>query len=128
MSPVTPPTMTKTCRQRENDRPGGQELAEGVAHRQRGPQAALHDQAEHEQDRHDADEPELLADRRHDEVGARVRHRAGTPLTEPVPVRPPVPKPNSDCTSWKPAPSASSNGSSQMATRRCTWLKMPWAT
>ena len=51
----------------------------------------------------------------------------GRPSPSPVPVSPPVPKPNSDWTSWKPFLSGSANGSSQVSTRRCTCANRKYA-
>ena len=82
MSRVTPPTTTKTCRAMLKDRPGGQQLAEGVAYPDRGAQAALHDDAVDDEQRHEAGEAELLTDRGDDEVGVRKGHDVGSTLTE----------------------------------------------
>ena len=63
-------------------RPGGQQLAEAVPHRDRGAQAADdHDRVQH-QHAGQADQPELLADRGDDEVGRRRGHRAGLTVAQ----------------------------------------------
>ena len=74
ISPVTPPTTTKTCSARTAPRPAARQLAEAVARDQRGAQRALDDDAVEQQHGHQPGQAELLADRGDDEVGLRERH------------------------------------------------------
>jgi len=64
MSWVTPPTITKTCRAITEREAAGQQLGERVPHRDRGPQAPLHDEAVDQQEGHQAGEAEFLAEGR----------------------------------------------------------------
>ncbi len=61
---------------------GREQLAEAVTYRHRGTETARDDDGVQEQDREEAGQPELLADRRHDEVALRERHRLRATLTQ----------------------------------------------
>lgn len=63
MRPVTPPAMTNTWSATIEARPVASSLAEGVAQREPGPEAAGDEEPVEEQDRGEADEAELLAER-----------------------------------------------------------------
>ena len=64
ISLVTPPTMMKTCSASTNARPPAEQLGERVADRDGRAQAALDQQAEDQQDRHQAGQAQFLAERR----------------------------------------------------------------
>ncbi len=120
MRPVTPPTMTKTCSASENDSPAASSLPNESRHDSaaRSPRSTM---------RPNSSSTAMTPTRPSSSPMAAMMKSVlangttpGLPSPRPVPVRPPVPKPNSDCTSWNPAPSGSANGSSQVSTRRCT--------
>ena len=86
---VTPPTMMKTWSAKTNARPAASSLANGSRVGDRRAQAALHQQAEDQQQRHQAGQPEFLAESGDDEVALHQRGAKGWPWPRPVPKMPP---------------------------------------
>ena len=86
--------------------------------RERDADARVRQDQEQRDDRDRADEPELLADHGEDEVveGVRARTRRLSPEAA-CRATPPTPSASSPCTVWKPAPSGSDHGSSQVRIR-----------
>ncbi len=82
ISLVTPPTTMNSWMRQRRGQPGGQQLAEAVAHRDRRAQPADdQDRVEHE-NACQPDQSELLADRGDDEVGGRGGHGAGLAVAQ----------------------------------------------
>ena len=83
-SRVTPATTTNSCSAIEERQPGGEQLAERVAHRERGGEAAGDEDARRARAAPtSAEQADLLAERGDDEVGRRQRHEFGVPAAEP---------------------------------------------
>ena len=100
ISLVTPPITTKTCSAKATARPVATSLPNAVPADQRGAQAALDDEAVEQEDRHQAGQAELLADRGDDEVGLGERDQVGRPWPRPRPTSPPQARPYMPCTIW----------------------------
>ena len=91
----TPPTMMNVCSAKANASPDGEQLREAVVDLERDLHPARDEEHEDEQERRDADQPELLRERGVDEVGVDVRDQlaavgvVNVPLPSPVPPKPP---------------------------------------
>ena len=91
----TPPTMMKVCSAKPKLEPGGKQLREAVVRDQRDAHPARDEREVAEEHRGSADQPELLGDRRVDEVGLQIRDQlvpstvSNVPLPIPVPPYPP---------------------------------------
>ena len=88
--------MMNVCSAKPKVRPDREQLREAVLREQRDPEAARDEEHVDEQQRRDADEPELLRERRVDEVGVQVRDQlrvrssvVNVPWPSPVPPKPP---------------------------------------
>ena len=62
-SRVTPPMMVNTCNAKANDRPGGQQLAEGLPTLEGYPQTSSHDEPVDQDHCHEPGHAELFTNR-----------------------------------------------------------------
>ena len=117
ISRVTPPMMRNVWRPMITVSPVASSVPNGSRDRSAmwSPRATR--SANKQQDRNRADEPELLTERREDEVGLDpALDEVGPAAAEPFDRRcPPVPSANSDCAIWNPDPSIRLHGSSHAA-------------
>ena len=122
MSRVTPPTMTNTCIPNTNVRPAAssREKSSGARRAITNPRPISRKYSSSTAVVPSNPSSSPMAEKMKSVATSGIS--SGLPRPHPTPDSPPVPKANSDCTSWKPVFWASANGSSQIDTRVWTWL------